>query len=97
MDPPLAFCKFMLQEFGNPVRCCSEFRIAKDIFQCHPCFQSTGAMYDWMRVDFQGTVYPCRIVAAVVSTDDDFNANDRLKLVVQSAMGINLVLFTEWL
>ncbi len=84
----------------NPVRFCSEFRIGNNIFRCHPSFQSDGDMYDWMRADFQGTVYPCRLAAVIVSTDDDVNANDRLKLVVQRttcATGINSVLFTEWL
>ena len=100
MNPPLALSKFMLEQFGNPVRFCSEFRNGTDIFRCHPSFQSDGAMYDWMRADFQGTVYPCRLAAVVVSTDDDVNTNDRLKLVVQRttcATGINSVLFTEWL
>jgi hypothetical protein len=100
MDPPLALSKFMLQEFGNPVRFCSEVRIGKDIFQCHPSFQSDGAIYDWTRADFRGTVYPCRLAAVVVSTDESVNANDGLKMVVQcatSATSINSVLFTEWL
>ena len=100
MDPPLALSKFMLEPFGNPVQFCSEFRIGNNIFRCHPSFQSDGDMYDWMRADFQGTVYPCRLAAVIVSTDDDVNANDRLKLVVQRttcATGINFVFFTEWL
>jgi hypothetical protein len=58
-------------------------------------------MYDWMKADFQGKVYPCRLAAVVVvSTDELVNASERLKLVVQratSATGINSVLFTEWL
>ncbi len=100
MDSPFALSKFKLEQFGNPVRFCSEFRIGNNIFQCHPSFQSDGAMYDWMRADFQGTVYPCRLAAVIVSTDDDVNANDCLKLVVQRTTcttGINSVLFTEWL
>jgi hypothetical protein len=100
MDPPFALSKFMLEQFSNPVRFCSEFQIGNNIFRCHPSFQSDGAMYDWMKADFRGTVYPCRLAAVIVSTDDDVNANDCLKLVVQRttcATGINLVLFTEWL
>ena len=58
-------------------------------------------MYDLITVDFRGTVYPCRLAAVVVSTDESVNANDGSKLVVQrattSARGINSVLFTEWL
>jgi hypothetical protein len=77
MDPPLALSKFTLQEFGNPVRCCSEVRIGKDICQCHPSFQSDGAIYDWMRADFRGAAYLCRLAAVVVSpTDESVNAND---------------------
>jgi hypothetical protein len=52
MNPPLALSNFMLKHFGNPVRFCSEIRIGKDIFRCHPSFQSDGAMYDWMKADF---------------------------------------------
>ena len=100
MDPPFALSKFMLEQFGNPVRFCSEFRIGNNIFRCHPSFQSDGAMYDWMRADFEGTVYPCRLAAVIVSTDDDVITNDCLKLIVQRTTyttGINSVLFTEWL
>jgi hypothetical protein len=100
MDPPFASSKFMLQEFGNPVQFCSEVQIGKDIFRCHPSFQSDRAMNDWNRADFQGTVYLCRLAAVVVSTDDAVNTNDRLKLVVQRttyATCINSVLFKEWL
>jgi hypothetical protein len=57
-----------------------------------------GAMYNWTTAEFRGTVYPCCLVAVVVSIDESVNANDGLKLVVQratSATGINSVLFTE--
>ena len=69
IDPPLALSKFMLQQFGNPVGFCSEFRIGKHIFRYHPSCQSDGAMYNWMKADFQGTVYPCLLAAVAVSTD----------------------------
>jgi hypothetical protein len=52
IKPPHALSGFLLQEFGNPVRFCSEIRIGKDIFRYHPSFQSDGAMYDWMKADF---------------------------------------------
>jgi hypothetical protein len=45
-----------------------------------------------MKADFQGTVYQCRLVAVVVSTNDAVHTKDQLKLVVQRttcAMGIN--------
>jgi hypothetical protein len=83
MNPPIVLSEFMLQEFANPVRFCSEVRMGKDVFRCHPSFQSDGAMDDWMRADFRGTVYPCSLAAVVVSTDESVNAFDRLKLVVQ--------------
>jgi hypothetical protein len=100
MDPPLALSKIMLEQFGNPVQFCSEFQIGNNIFRCHPSFQTDGAMYDCMRADFQGTEYLCCLAAMIVSTNDDGNANDCLKLVVQRttcATGINSLLFTEWL
>jgi hypothetical protein len=99
MEPPRALSEFMLRHFGNPVRFCSEFRIGKNIFRCHPSFQSDGAMYDWMKAVFNGKVYPCRLAAVVVLTDSAANNEDRLQLVVQRtthATGINSVLFTEW-
>jgi hypothetical protein len=79
IDPPLALSKFMLQQFGNPVGFCSEFRIGKHIFRYHPSFQSDGAMYNWMKADFQGTVYPCLLAAVAVSTDDDVTTTHHLR------------------
>ena len=58
MDPPIALSEFMLQKLGIQVCFCPEVRIGKNIFRCHTSFQSDGAMYDWIRADFGGTVYP---------------------------------------
>ena len=99
MDPPRALSEFLLMTFGNPVRFCTECRMGKNIFRCHPDFQSDGALFDWMRAEFHGRVYPCRLSAVVVIHDDAINT-DRLELVVQRATqttGINSVLLTEWL
>jgi hypothetical protein len=85
MDPPLALSEFKLQKFENQVRFCSEVKIGKDILRCHLCFQSDGAMYNWMTADVQDTVYECRLAAVVVSTDELVNTNDGLNLVVQWA------------
>ena len=99
MDPPRVLSEFLLTTFGNPVRFCTECRMGKNIFRCHPDFQSDGALFDWMRAEFHGRVYPCRLAAVVVIHDDAINT-DRLELVVQRATqttGINSVLLTEWL
>ena len=85
MDPPIALSEFMLQKLGIQVCFCPEVRIGKNIFRCHPSFQSDGAMYDWIRADFGGTVYPWCLAAVVVSADESVNANDWLKLVMQRA------------
>ncbi len=89
-----AFCKDVIEVVTFLILDNVPKKIGKDIFRCHPSFQSNGAMYNWMRADFQGTVYPCRLAAVFVSTDVAVNTNDRLKLVVQcttSATDVNLV------
>ena len=62
--------------------------------QCHPCYQSDGAIYDWMKVLFSdGISYPCRLSAVIMETDFSY------KLVVQSAKErtrTKSALLTEW-
>jgi hypothetical protein len=70
---------------------------------CHPTYQSGGAIYDWMHVQFNGAskqtfVIPCRLAAVVVleMLADSLEPN---RLVVKCAdyrTGINSVLLTEW-
>ena len=70
----------------------------KVIFRCHPCFQSDGPIYDWMKVKFDGDEIPCRLASVVILNNDITNL-DRYRLVVQRATTrtkIQSVLLTEW-
>ena len=75
---------FLCDTFGNTVRCATEYVREEYTFRCHPCYQSDGPIYDWMKVIFDGeppSSYPCRL-ASVVITD---NPDDPYQLVVQAA------------
>ena len=99
MGKPKALMEFLLLTFGNPVRFCTEYVHAEHTYRCHPCYQSDGPIFDWMKANFDGTLYPCRLAAVVVS-DTDLSASKQWYLVVQRATkqtNGNSVLLTEWL
>ena len=106
MQPPDSLLNFLVNSFGSPVQICTEYCCrAGHTFRCHPGYQSGGAIYDWMHVQFKGTpnnqtfVIPCRL-AAVVVLEMLTDSSEPYRLVVQCAdypTGINSVLLTEWM
>ena len=99
MGKPKALMEFLLLTFGNPVRFCTEYVHAEHIYRCHPCYQSDGPLYDWMKANFDGTLYPCRLSAVVECYNDDMESQT-WRLVVQQATAQTRnksVLLTEWL
>lgn len=75
---------FLCDNFGDKVRCATEYKREEYTFRCHPSFQSDGCIYDWMKVIFDGdppTSYPCRLAMVVIMD----NPADPYRLVVQSA------------
>jgi hypothetical protein len=99
MRLPTALLKFLTEHFGLNVCIATEYVRHLYTFRCHPAYQSGGAVYDWMNVQFNdNSICPCRL-AAVVVLDDDPNNSERFALVVQAAIKrshIDSVLFTEW-
>ena len=96
MGKPQALMTFLLERFGSPVRFCTEYVHAKHTYRCHPCYQSDGPIYDWMKASFEGIVYPCRLAAVVVCDKDH---TEQWHLVVQRATkktNVRSVLLTEW-
>jgi hypothetical protein len=84
--------------FGSPVRFCTAYVHAKHTYRCHPCYQSDGPIYDWMKALFDGIVYPCRLLAVVVC-DNDEPESEQWHLVVQRTThktNVRSVLLTEW-
>ena len=71
MQPPDLLLNFIVKSFGSPVRICTEYCRIGHTYRCHPAYQSGGAIYDWMHVQFKGAskqtfVIPCRLAAVVV-------------------------------
>ena len=99
MRLPTALLKFLTEHFGLNVCIATEYVRHLYTFRCHPAYQSGGAVYDWMNVQFNdNSICPCRL-AAVVVLDDNPNNSERFALVVQAAIKrshIDSVLFTEW-
>ena len=98
MGKPKALMTFLLDRFGSPVRFCTEYVHAKHTYRCHPCYQSDGPIYDWMKALFDDIVYPCRL-SAVVVCDNDQIESEQWHLVVQRAThetNVRSVLLTEW-
>ena len=104
MQPPESLLNFLVNSFGSPVQICTEYCREGHTFRCHPAYQSGGAIYDWMHVQFKGAnnqtfVIPCRL-AAVVVLEMLADSSEPYRLVVQCAdypTGINSVLLTEWM
>jgi Plavaka transposase len=98
LNLPVALLTFLCDTFGDTVRCATEYVREQYTFRCHPCYQSDGPIYDWMKVMFDGqppTSYPCRLAIVVVMD----NPTDPYQLVVQSATERTYrdsTLLTEW-
>jgi len=93
---PMPLLAFLYKTFGTQVSFCTEYRRAEHIFRCHPCYQSDGPVYDWMKIRFEDDCYPCRLAAVVICND---NSSEPYQLVVQCTTqktGTKSVLFTEW-
>jgi hypothetical protein len=86
MRLPTALLKFLTEHFGLYARIATEYVRHLYTFRCHPAYQSGGAVYDWMNVQFNdNSICPCRLAALVV-LDDDPNNPERFALVVQAAI-----------
>ena len=102
MQLPLMLMQFICHHFGRHVQLCTEYVREEFVFQCHPCYQSNGPIFDWMNVVFEHKTNksktqtcPCRLAAVVLHTMNE----DRFQLVVQCAQnrtGRDSVLFQEW-
>ena len=57
---PTALLKFVTDHFGHSVTLATEYVRHIYTFQCHPAYQSDGAIYDWMNVKFSdNSICPC--------------------------------------
>ena len=96
MTIPTTLVQYLCKEFGNYVEMATEYVRDKYVFRCHPSYQSSGAIYDWMNVVFEEGTYPSKLMAVVVKSS---NHGEGLHLVVQSASRrthVDSVLFREW-
>ncbi|KAI2502420.1 hypothetical protein MHU86_12077 [Fragilaria crotonensis] len=67
MRLPTALLEFLTEHFGLHVRIATEYVRHIYTFRCHPAYQSGGAVYDWMNVQFNDdSICPCRLAAVVV-------------------------------
>ena len=89
---------YLIQTFGLIVKCCTEYVWDVHTFWCHPpSFQSQGAIYDWINIQFDTGTYPC-CLAAVVILDNPDETSEQYQLVIQPAVAQtnhNSVLFCE--
>jgi hypothetical protein len=91
MHMPNALLHFLCKTFGHPVRFCSEYVRNEHAFRRHPCYQSGGPMYDWMKAKFLNTrnkttkVYPSRLAAVVINDKRCQSWQEPYLLVVQCA------------
>lgn len=93
LDPFLI--TYLCSEFGDDVCICTEYVRDLYTFRCHPCYQSDGPIYDWLKIVFDDGSYPCRLASVVITND----INTPYKLIVQSTTtrtGISSTLLTEW-
>jgi hypothetical protein len=103
MKVPSRMLHFLCDTFliggAEAVQFCTEYKANGQTYRCHPCYQSDGAIYDWMTIDFGEPrgILPCRLAAVVVL--ERSNNNCEVQLVVQSVTemtGVQSVLLTEW-
>lgn len=103
MKLPVELLKFVCDSFndGDTIRFCTEYRRDVHKFRCHPSYQSDGAMYDWMNIDFgeDHGHFPCRL-ALVIVLDTPTDPDEKYQLVVQSTTKVNVehesTLLREW-
>jgi len=102
MELPQDLLKHVVEQFGNPVTVCTEFRRDSLIFRCHPKFQSSLPKYDWMNVCFDTGIFPCRLALVVINECEETGIKE-YQLIVQSTTSKTnhpqcngSVLFTEW-
>ena len=91
----LGLITYLCAEFGDNVCICTEYVRDLYTFRCHPCYQSDGPFYDWLKIVFDDDSYPCRLASVVITND----INTPYKLIVQSTTtrtGISSTLLTEW-
>ena len=89
---PDCLLAFLVQTFGkDSIHLCTEYECNEYMFRCHPNYQSTGAVFDWMRIHFTDMLCPCCLATVVVGD------NNTYKLVVQACVkktGTKSVLLT---
>jgi Plavaka transposase len=103
MKLPVELLKFVCDSFedGETIRFCTEYRRDVHKFRCHPSYQSDGAMYDWMNIDFgeEHGHFPCRL-ALVIVLEAPTDPDEKYQLVVQSTTRANVehesTLLREW-
>jgi len=103
MQLPGELLHFIHDRFGDQVIICTEFRRDKYVFRCHPNFYSNSPRFDWLRIQFDSGIFPCRL-CSVVLLFSSTNNDPEYFLIVQSTTaqsspkyGHGSVLFNEWL
>ena len=106
MKVPPRLLQFLRETFlvggATIVQFCTEYKANGQTFRCHPCYQSDGAIYDWMKVDFGEPhgIRACRLAAVVIVESPNHQVEDnQVQLVVQSVTemaGVQPVLLTKY-
>ena len=94
-----ALQNYLIKTFGSKVHCCTEYKRDVHTFRCHPSFQSQGAIYDWINVQFDTGVFPC-CLAMIVVLDEAVTPSEKYRLIIQPAIeptNCDSVLFREWI
>jgi hypothetical protein len=94
-----ALQNYLIKTFGSEVHCCTEYKRDVHTFRCHPSFQSQGAIYDWINVQFETGIFPCRL-AMIVVLDGAVTPSEKYRLIIQPAIAAtncDSVLFREWM
>ena len=75
---------------------CTEYCRAEHIFRCHPCFQSDGPIYDWMKICFEDKSYPSCLAAVVICKETPAKPYQLVLQCTTQETGTKSVLLTEW-
>ena len=61
-------CDTFLVGGATAVQFCTEYRANGQTFRCHLCYQSDGAIYDWMTINFGEPhgIRACRLAVVVI-------------------------------
>jgi hypothetical protein len=105
MKVPSRLLQYLCNNFwdgATTIKFCTEYKANGQTYRCNPCYQSDGAIYDWMTIDFWEPrgIRACRLAAVVIveCSNNQFEDN-QVQLVVQSATemtGVQSVLLTKW-